>query len=420
MLRTSVSQNVRRPNNKMNYGQYKVDQIVADFEESVQVDGFTNIVYTFLKLSWLLVNPKLVNYQTLFNTFLVQHYHEFLFHYKQRNNKCEAFIKAMKDFDEHKKPKKKDYQALFETLSGFKDVLGTLPGGHVNGIPFVFSNRTIDKWFYDEVVELRKILGFDKRKEICMVCGRGHATESLFYPEHTVEEQTWSGHTHCAANCIKKCAECPLGKNNKMLMKFGVYLIQVGYETRSSLKEKWSLDIPEKDWEKYKNISNYCTLRWPCDINWTIFQEDAEEIHPILAEIEAVRSSVSETVVRQFHLGQNQQEMNEICREQIVCAYDSSVQKIHKELTTNKRKYEQLQDTVSEQEMTLVLQRRKTNDAYEENEYLKTRLDTLKYRSEQDYDRLKDHCHKMQYDLQQSIRREWQYYNQLNKRPRFI
>jgi hypothetical protein len=75
---------------------------------------------------------------------------------------------------------------------------------------------------------------------------------------------------------------------------------------------------------------------------------------------------------------------------------------------------------VSEQEMTLVLQRRKTNDAYEENEYLKTRLDTLKYRSEQDYDRLKDHCHKMQYDLQQSIRREWQYYNQLNKRPRFI
>ncbi len=112
MLRTSVSQNVRRPNNKMNYGQYKVDQIVADFEESVQVDGFTNIVYTFLKLSWLLVNPKLVNYQTLFNTFLVQHYHEFLFHYKQRNNKCEAFIKAMKDFDEHKKPKKKEYQAL--------------------------------------------------------------------------------------------------------------------------------------------------------------------------------------------------------------------------------------------------------------------------------------------------------------------
>lgn len=416
MLRTSVSQNVIPPNNNMNYGQYKVDQIVADFEESVKTDGFTNIVYTFLKLSAGLVNPKLVDYQTLFSTFLNQHYHEFLFHYKQRNKKCEAFITTMKEFDEHKKPKKKDYQVLFETLSGFKDVIGTLPGGHVNGIPFVFSSKCINLWFYDEVAELRKRLGFDKRKQICMVCGRAHAQESLMYPIGT----PWSGHTHCAANRIQKCADCSVNIRHRpednrhpacttMTVTFGVYLICVGYETRETVRDKWSLYIPEKAVQPVNN--------------WILFQENVGEIHPILTEIESVGKTVSETVVRRLHRGQNQQEINEICRKSIVCAYDSSVQKIHKELTINKRNYEQLKDTSSKHEMMLTLQRHRTNDAYQENEYLKERLDTMKLtiqRSEQEYHRLKAHYNKIQYDLQQSIQREWQYYNQQNKRPRFL
>jgi hypothetical protein len=410
MFRTSVSTNAL-PGipQKMNLGQYIVDQIVNDFEEYVSKDGFTKLVYTFLQMYYQLTNPKLIDYQKMLETFHRHHYHEFLFQYKDRNKKCTQFIETLKDFTSIKKPKKKDYQTLFASILTFKEVLGTLPGGNVNGIPFVFTAKVVQKWFYDEVTGLRKTLGFDKRKEICMVCGRGHAKESLFY----ADGEAWSGHTRCAANRIQKCADCPQNirhrpQNNQhpdadkqMSFTFGVYLIRVGYETRESVKDKWSLDIPEKAVQ----IVN----------DWGLFQENAEEIHSVLAEIQATSSKAVEAAVKQFHSGTRPEDCRDHVRKYMVSQYETVCKKLRNENTCLKRKYDQLADSSNECEMMLSLQHRKTKDAYEDNDYLKKRIDSLQsslIQTERAHDRLKISYQRQQQELQQSIQREWHYYNQ--------
>lgn len=387
MLRTCVSTNVCPSiRQKMKYGQYKVDQIVDDFEQNVREDGFTQLVYSCLKLYYGLVNPKLADCQGVLHTFQQQHYHEFLFHYKQRGKKCTAFIQAMKEFDQLKKPKKKDYVDLFSTLSGFKDVLGTLPGGHVNGKPFVFSDQRQQHWFYDEVAELKKSLRItDRNKE-------------LFYPVE--KDNKWTGHTQCAANCTRP---------NKMTKQFADYLIRVGYETREAVERKWALDLGD--------------LTTGVVHNWALFEKNTEDINSVLTSVSDILAAAVETAVKTKHLGQSRENIRDKCHEQLVCRLKPDMDKLRQEWASSKRNYEQLKDTASEHEMMLSLQRRKTNGAYEENEYLKTRLDSMKstlIQSEQAHDRLKNHYNKVQQDLQASIRREWQYYNQMqNKRPRF-
>jgi len=422
MFRTSVSTNALPGNRqKMNYGQYIVDQIVNDFEESVSKNGFTKLVYTFLQMYYQLTNPKLTDYQKMLETFHQHHYHEFLFQHKDRNKKCVQFIETLKDFPSIKKPKKKDYQTLFATLVAFKEVLGILPGGNVDGMPFIFTARAVQKWFYDEVTELRKKLGFDKRKEICMVCGRGHAKESLFY----ADEEAWSGHTHCAANRIQKCADCPQNiRHNpddahayrngrhpdackKMSFCFGVYLIRVGYETRESVKDKWSLDIPKKAVQTVNN--------------WGLFQENADQIHSVIAEIQATSSKAGETAVKQFHSGICPEDCRQHVREYMVSQYEPVCKQLKNKHAHLKRKYDQLADNSNECEMMLALQRRKTKDVYEDNDYLKNRIDSLQsslIETERAHDRLKISYQRQQGELQQSIQREWHYYNQQQQRFR--
>ena len=401
MLRTSVSTNsCQLIHPKMSRGQYIADQIVNDFEESVSKDGFTKIVYAFLQLYYRLTNPKLADCQKMLETFHQHHYHEFLFQYKDRNKKCVQFIETLKDFPISPKPKKKDYQTLFAALVAFKCVLGTLPGGHVNGIPFIFTAKAVQKWFYDEVVALRKTLGFDKREEICMSGGGGSPT--LFYPEE--DGTNWTGHTQCAANSIIGTSGT---KSKKMSFCFSVYLIRVGYETRESVKDKWSLDIPEKAVQTVND--------------WGLFQENAEEIHSVLSEIQATASKAVETVVKLFYKNRRPEDCREHVREYMVSQYSGCCKKLRNENTHLKRKYDQLADSSNEGEMMLSLQRRKTKDTYEDNEYLKKRLDSLQNtlsQTERANDRLKISYQRQQQELQQSIQREWRYYNQQQQRFR--
>jgi len=346
MLRTSGSTIVHGDlPYKMKYGQFKVDQIITDFEHTVHADGFTNIVYTFLTLNAPLTNPKLDDYKHMFDTFQQQHYHEFLFHYKQRNKRCQAFIQTMKDFDQHKKPKKKEYQALVKTLSTYKDVLGTLPGGHLNGVPFIFTQRLVEHWFFDQVVALRKRLSLQPPGLV------PRSSESLIYPVE--EDNKWSGHTRCPANRLV---------STKMSFSFAVYLIRVGYETQDTVKEKWSLDIPDRAVKENWQLGIPHTTEE--QHNWVLFQEDTEEVHPILSEIQSVQQTVSATVVRRLHCGQNPQEINEACREQIVDAYDFSIQQRQK---NNKRKYDQFKET----------QERALHTTIEENKELKAQLQSV-------------------------------------------
>ena len=395
---------------KMNYGQYKVDQIINDFEESVRRDGFETLVYAFMQMYYRLSNPKLTDYQQMLGTFQQQHYHEFLFRYKDRNKKCIQFIDTLQEFDKCQKPKKTDFQTLFSVLIVFKDVLGTLPGGHVKTVPFVFTAKSVQNWFYDEVTELRKTLNLvHVQKGWCMVCGRGSAKESLFY----ADEEAWSGHTHCAANRIQKCAECPQNirhcpENNrhpdagkKMSFCFGVYLIRVGYETRESVKDKWSLDIPEKAVQTVNH--------------WGLFQENAEEIHSVITEIQTTASKAFATTIKLFHSGKCPEDCREHVREQILSQYEPVCKQLRKQHVRLKRKYDQLEDSSNECETMLTLQRRKTKDAYEDNDYLQKRIDSLQTslnQRERANDHLKMSYHRQRHELQQSIQREWQYYNQ--------
>lgn len=363
----------------MNRGQYIVDQIVNDFEEYVSRDGFTKIVYAFMQLYYRLTNPKLTDYQKMLETFHQHHYHEFLFQYKDRNKKCVQFIETLKDFPSIKKPKKKDYQTLFAALVAFKDVLGTLPGGHVNGIPFIFTARAVQKWFYDEVVALRKKLGVS-------------VSETPLYPIE--ENNKWTGHTLCPANCV-----APTKKQT-----FGTYLIQVGYETVETVKRKWTVEAEDA----------------PSDC-WALFQENVEAIDPVLSEIQATASKAVESVVKLFHSGTRPEDCREHVREYMVSQYEPVCKKLRNENTRLKRKYDQLVDSSNEGEMMLSLQRRKTKDAYEDNEYLKKRLDSLQtslIQTERANDRLKISYQQQQQELQQSIQREWHYYNQQQQRFR--
>jgi chromosome segregation ATPase len=175
----------------------------------------------------------------------------------------------------------------------------------------------------------------------------------------------------------------------------------VGYETRESVKDKWSLDIPEKAVQ----IVN----------DWGLFQENAEEIHSVLAEIQATSSKAVETVVKQFHSGVRPEDCRQHVREQLLVQYEPACKELKNKHTHLKRKYDQLAESSNECEMMLSLQRRKTKDVYEDNDYLKNRIDSLQsslLQTEHAHDRLKISYQRQQGELQQSIQREWHYYNQ--------
>ena len=379
MLRKSVSPNYNpsKPT-EMNYGQCIVDKIIQDFEESVHADGFTTLVYTFMKMYYGLTNPKLSDLQKMLETFQQQHYHEFLFVYKDRNKKCVEFIEILKEFDDNKKPKKKEYQALFTKLLAFKDILGTLPGGSCNGTPFIFTSKAIEKWFYDQVAELRKSLGISTKKE-----------SGPFY-SILKDDGQWSGHTRCAANNIE--LSIPLSA------KSAKYLLQVGYETVQTLKRKWTIEIED------------------APVNgWALFQPKVEDIEPILKEIKEVVAQSLKSTVKMFYSGTPVEKCRLSARQHILSQYESSFQELKNDHSHLKRKFDELTDNSNECEMMLSLQRRKTKDAYEDNEYLRKRLDSLQtnlIQTERANDRLKASYHQQQRELQQSIQREWHYYNQ--------
>lgn len=379
MLGKSVSTNSSQSKQtEMNYGQCIVDQIIQDFEESVHTDGFTKLVYTFMKMYYCLSNPKLADLQKMLETFQQQHYHEFLFVYKDRNKKCVEFIEILKEFGDNKKPKKKDYQTMFGKLLAFKDILGTLPGGSCNDIPFIFTSKAIEKWFYDQVAELRKSLGITAKKEA-----------GPFY-SILKDDNQWSGHTRCAANNIQ--LSIPLS------VKSAKYLLQVGYETVETLKRKWAIEIED------------------AAVNgWALFQPKVEDIEPVLKEIKQVATQALKSTVKMFYSNASVEKCRLSTRQHILSQYESSFNTLRNDHSHLKRKFDELSDSSNECEMMLSLQRRKTKDAYEDNEYLRKRLDNLQtslIQTERANDRLKASYHQQQLELQQSIQREWNYYNQ--------
>jgi len=195
-----------------------------------------------------------------------------------------------------------------------------------------------------------------------------------------------------------------------MSFSFAVYLIRVGYETQDTVKEKWSLDIPDRAVKENWQLGIPHTEE---QHNWVLFQEDTEEVHPILSEIQSVQQTVSATVVRRLHCGQNPQEINEACREQIVDAYDFSIQQRQK---NNKRKYDQFKET-QERALHTTIEENKELKAQlqsvtgilrgieKENAYLQDQLYTTidaSRRTGQEYNRLRADYNQLYYVLEQS------------------
>ena len=179
MLRTSVQHIPTHNPNKMDYGTWEVRQQVDDFLQGLS--NFQRLVIQFCHISFG-KNPKIIDFKRILNTFHNQHYHKFLYDNQDRTPECRAFIQCLHEFEGIVKPTKNDYSTLLTTLQSFQQ--HELPGGHFHKIPFIFTDQSIGKWFYDEVLHKKTM------KEI--------------FINDTVKNGIWTGHTKCPANTLNE------------------------------------------------------------------------------------------------------------------------------------------------------------------------------------------------------------------------
>ena len=231
---------------------------------------FSSLIFTFLQLQQELTNPTIKQYEKTLETFLQQHYHEFLFKCTNRTEPCQAFIVLIQEFDKIPKRHKKHFVKLFDDLAAYRGVLGTLPGGHYKGTPFIFTDCTAQKWFYDEVIQFKT-----KYSNRCMYCHKkGTLKNSFIYPIE--QDGNWTGHADCPANSIQICGTCPVDFD-----AIEEYLTHVGYNT--------------------SDISN----------DWHIFEKQATTIIPVLQEFDTSHTSSYRECIELLHEGSSAQQITE-------------------------------------------------------------------------------------------------------------
>ena len=205
MLGICVQKNSKDNKIKMDFDSWAVDQRLREFKQTL--NAFEKLTIHFCQIAPKQKNPKIDDFKKALQTFHNQYYHEFLYHNNHRTQECIDFIKSLREFEQIKKPKKSEYTDLFKTLQLFQKY--ELPGGHYNKIPFMFTDKVVEKWFYDEV---------------------GNTTEDRKYPLY--EKGIWTGHTNCPANYTDKPDEHLLHielneKHKKTLWKLQEHNIQM-------------------------------------------------------------------------------------------------------------------------------------------------------------------------------------------------
>jgi len=191
---------------KMDFDSWVVQQKMQEFLKTL--NAFEILQLDFCQIAQKLKNPNNDDYKQALQTFHNLHYHEFLYHNTTRTPECRDFIQCLRELEQIKKPKKSEYVELFQKLQAFQQK--QLPGGHCNKVPFMFTNRGAEKWFYDEV-------------------GRAKSEDQKYA---LYENGIWTGHTNCPANTISKTDEHILHielneKHKKTLLKLQKHNIQM-------------------------------------------------------------------------------------------------------------------------------------------------------------------------------------------------
>lgn len=369
MLNTCVTANSTRLHQHMNYGSVITRNRVQTFEAALSKDAFLNIVYTFLRIRWSLRNPKIADYKKALETFRQQHYHAFLYHHTNRNKHCQRFIQTLQDFEAVVKKSKKHYVDLFETLCGYSQYMDSLPGGHFKGTPFVFTDHSVQKWFYDEVKAAKKKYNING--------------SDLFYPVHA--DGKWTGHVDCPANRI--------GVPKKMSPSLVQYLVHVGYETLATASQKWNIPCT-------KSLASQ---------PYALVQQNVDQVNDLLHELDAHQRESREDCIR-LHM-QSRKKLRERVFERIVQRYDDSMRQLSNERDKWRLECEQAKSDLAKQEMLLASAKRKIDNLYEDIHH----LDKKRQRAHDEAKHLTVTLRQKDDALRQSIDAQWQLYRQLHR-----
>lgn len=112
------------------------------------------------------------------HTFRHKYYNQFLFENKTPGQQVQKFIKRLKEFEDLKKPSKKDLTSLYEDLCKFRNIEWI--GGHCDGVPVLSQWKPnllecphlYKKWYSDEVQAIQKQFNLETNK--CIVSGQRH------------------------------------------------------------------------------------------------------------------------------------------------------------------------------------------------------------------------------------------------------
>jgi len=367
--------------NQMDFGSVITRHTVKEFEDTVSEDGFTEVLYHFLRIRYALQNPKISDYQKALETFQQQYYHSFLYHYKDRNTHCQRFVKTLQTFHDLDKKNKKQYVELFDTLTSFAKYMGKMPGGHYKGIPFVFTDASAQKWFFDEVTTLKKVHHV-----------RGN---SKFYPKY--QDHVWTGHTDCPAN--HACLKPPNvdGTPQKVSASLAMYLICVGYETQDSVREKWNVEcnVTDATVHDYTLVHNHPTR--------------VSEVHRRLIETH------QETMLMCVDMGMHSVDnLERRTLQHLARVGDSYVEQLCSEHEELKREYQRVQDQSSEQEMLLHTMKRKLDNMDDALDELETVNKRTKREAHDEIEYLHQCLQRKDYELRESIQAQWHLYRQIH------
>lgn len=159
--------------------------------QKLQTPSFENVVFRFVEIcSQMPQNSKVLDYQRALESFRVHYYNEFLYKCRHRDEQCSGFIETLSAFSDKTKVHKKDYVSLFGSLRSYYSA-GV--GGTKNGIPLL-SFRACSlrdappyyvDWCYDQVQSIRKEMGLESSAST-----GGKAKETLL------------GKLYCPAACL--------------------------------------------------------------------------------------------------------------------------------------------------------------------------------------------------------------------------
>lgn len=252
---------------KMDFDSWTVEQKIHEFLRTLT--SFEKLTIHFCQIAPKQKNPKIDDFKKVLQTFHNLYYHEFLYHNTHRTPECRDFIKYLREFEQIKKSKKSEYVELFKTLRAFQKK--RLPGGHYNKIPFMFTDRVVEKWFHDEV---------------------GNSTEDRKYTLY--ENGIWTGHTNCPANYKDKPDEHLLHiqlneKHKKTLLKLKKHNIQMHKDLFAHMEEE----------DPYKSIQ------------MEYLQRSHEHVHNLNEKYETLKHNY-EQLYEQHHEIKNMFTLNQI------------------------------------------------------------------------------------------------------------